>query len=1149
MDTSFQNRESWLDHPIFTTAPRLNARTVIISVILLLAVISRFAILGARTMSHDEVNHVVPAYNFSQGKGYQQDPVTHGPLQFHLIALTYFLFGDSDFTSRVPAALCSIAAIAFVMIAFRRYLGNTGSLVGGLLFLISPYMLFYGRYTRNEAIIELLGVVLLYGILRYLEKGDKLALILITSATVLHFTAKETAYIYTAQALLFIGILFLENLTSLKWPVKRSKDGFVYLMLAALISLLAALGFAVINSSAPEKAISAVETAKPALNLLLSGEIIALVLAFIFGLCAMILVVMSLGWKTVRTQRSFDLLVLVFTLVLPLLSAFPIKILGFNPLDYEGQSLIISGIFVAVLFVISIAIGLWWNKTLWLINAIVFYGIFTLFYTTFFTNGVGFFTGLVGSLGYWLEQQGVNRGSQPWYYFALVQVPLYEYLALLGSGLAVYFGVRYRKFSQLAQLQPFEKEPELPVEETIATDAINLDKAANNSFATDVEAIAEENQVASKRIPVLILLVFWSVTSLAAYTLAGEKMPWLTVHIALPLLLTAAWGIGFLLDTTPWKDLKHNQGFLSFLLAVLVIVSLSGTLGSLLSAQPPFAGKSLSQLEATANFLFSLIALAASSAGLVYLLRNWKWQHMVRLVMLAFFACLSVLTARAAYQASFVNYEYATEYLVYAHAGTGPKQILAQVEEISERTSGGLDLKVAYDNDSLYPFWWYLRRYPNLQYFGEKPTRDLKDAPVILVGAANYSKLDSIVRDNFVYYDYTRLWWPMEDYSNLTLRQVWEDVKNPAMREAIFQIWLNRDYEPYAALKGRSNLTLATWQPSNHIRMYIRKDIIAQIWNYGAAPVVFNQVETDPYQKDIVQLQPDFVLDGATTSGGPFAKPRDLAFAKDGTFYLTDTLNQRIIHFSATGEILHQWGSESSKNEAEPGTFREPWGIAVAPDGSVFVADTWNHRIQHFNAAGKFINTWGYFGQAEQPDAFWGPRDVAVSTKGQVFVTDTGNKRVVVFDMQGNYITQFGTAGMERGMLDEPVGIAVDADGNVYVADTWNQRIQVFSPDESGSLYISSRMWEISGWYGQSTDNKPYLSLDKDANVYVADPEGYRVLVFDSSGTFKYGWGDYSAGMDGFGLVSSVAVAPDGSIWVCDAENNRLLRFQSSVKP
>ena len=108
------NQSTWLEKPITNFLPKLNLETLIIIVILLLAILSRFTDVGARVMSHDEVNHVVPSWDLAMGRGYVQDPVTHGPLQFHLIALSYFLFGDSDFTSRVPAALFSVAAIAVV---------------------------------------------------------------------------------------------------------------------------------------------------------------------------------------------------------------------------------------------------------------------------------------------------------------------------------------------------------------------------------------------------------------------------------------------------------------------------------------------------------------------------------------------------------------------------------------------------------------------------------------------------------------------------------------------------------------------------------------------------------------------------------------------------------------------------------------------------------------------------------------------------------------------------------------------------------------------------------------------------------------------------------------------------------------------------
>ena len=68
---------------------------------------------------------------------------------------------------------------------------------------------------------------------------------------------------------------------------------------------------------------------------------------------------------------------------------------------------------------------------------------FAFFFTTMFTNPQGLATGMIGSLGYWLEQQGVQRGSQPRYYYALVIMPVYEYLPLIGSFLAMLAGLTH----------------------------------------------------------------------------------------------------------------------------------------------------------------------------------------------------------------------------------------------------------------------------------------------------------------------------------------------------------------------------------------------------------------------------------------------------------------------------------------------------------------------------------------------------------------------------------------------------------------------------------------------------------------------------------------------------------------------------------
>jgi uncharacterized protein (TIGR03663 family) len=1159
MESENQSTSSWLDRPLTSFIPRINIEILLATIILVLAIFSRFYNVDLRVMSHDETNHVVPSFDLFMGRGYRHDPVTHGPLQFHMIALSYFLFGDNDLTSRLPAVIFSIVTIGAVLLLFRRYLGRTGALIAGFLFLISPYMLFYGRYTRNEAFVALWGVLTIFAVFRYLDKGKVSSLYLLAAVTALNFTTKETVYIYVAQLLLFLAILVLEGVARAKSHNPAARRLFVSSTVIALILLFAALGTAAYGSDTAPKVASQVE-GQPAVvqpangplgNMLLWERLVILGGvggALIAGVFAAFNLVRAIGWKGIREQRSFDLLILVGSLILPALAAFPVKMVGWDPLDYSTTGMLRTGIFVAALGLVSIAIGLWWRPRAWLLSAAIFYVIFTVFYTTFFTNGWGFWTGLIGSLGYWLAQQGVQRGSQPLYYYALIQIPIYEFLAALGTLLAIYYGIRYRLFSTIPGYSPAHQP-----EETVPVTAIEDWQEEKEEVVPD--GLVEFSEEASEsspdtpgltRLPVLSMLIFWSLTALVAYSVAGEKMPWLTVHIALPLLLAAGWGLGYLVDSTPWKRIVNQRGIIALLLAPVFLTSLASVFGALFGANPPFQGNTLAQLESTNNFVISLILFVASGAGVLWLLKDWRAWDIVRMVTVVFFAILAVLTIRTAYRASYVNYDTAMEYLVYAHAARGPKDILAQVEEISRRITGGKDIVVAYDNDALYPYWWYFRDYPNKLWYTDNPTRDLLNAPLIIASESNYSKVDSIVKDGYVYTEYMRLWWPNQDYFNLTWERVRYAITNPQLRAAIFDIWLNRDYSAYAKVTNNANLQLNTWQPSSRFRLYIRKDIVGKIWNYGAVPSLPTTTQKDPYAGKIAQIQPEVTFGAPGTDPGQFQKPRGIATAPDGTIYVADASNNRIQHLTVDGKALQTWGTfaDVSKGDAPGGTFNEPWGIAVGPDGSVFVSDTWNHRVEKFSADGKFLKMWGYFGQAEKPEAFWGPRGVAVDSKGRLFVTDTGNKRIVIFDSEGNFISQFGSAGIDPGQFDEPVGVALDQKGDVYVTDTWNQRVQVFQPDASGKNYTPLRNWEVSGWFGQSLDNKPFIAVDQNTgNVFVTDPEGYRVLEFDPNGAFVRGWGDYSTGPDGFGLAAGVAVDAQGKVWVTDAANMRVLRF------
>src|SRR4030095_1315749 len=215
------NKPTWLETPIPPALPAITNEIALFAGIILLAIVTRFYDLDSRVMSHDESLHTYFSWLLYRGQGYQHTPMMHGPWQFHWIALSYFLFGVSDFTARIPAALFSIATICMVWY-WRRYLGRTGALIPGLLMLISPFMLFYGRYVREDVYTGLSGLLMLYAILRYLESGAGKYLYLVSIALIIHFADKETSFIYALQAFVFLAATFVIQITRKPWEGNQS---------------------------------------------------------------------------------------------------------------------------------------------------------------------------------------------------------------------------------------------------------------------------------------------------------------------------------------------------------------------------------------------------------------------------------------------------------------------------------------------------------------------------------------------------------------------------------------------------------------------------------------------------------------------------------------------------------------------------------------------------------------------------------------------------------------------------------------------------------------------------------------------------------------------------------------------------------------
>ncbi len=433
------------------------------------------------------------------------------------------------------------------------------------------------------------------------------------------------------------------------------------------------------------------------------------------------------AWQTLQRGLRFEnpsrqagLFVLLFTLSLPLGAAL-VSILQDTPLldwtdvvltspigspligaPYGRGGIVVAAVTIGFLLWVSATIGSKWAGIVWWKCAAIFGVVWVLLYSTFFTNPLGIGSGIWQSLGYWMVQQDVGRGNQPLYYY-LVITPLYEFLPLV---FAIAGGVFYWR--------------------------------RRDRFG--------------------LFLVFWCVATFLLYTYITEKMPWLLVNLALPLVVLAGKFLGDVVEGIEWRRVWRYG-----LLIVPGVLLFIASLWLLAFAEPEGRDGYL--------VLAGMVAALVCLAGLGYWIsrvvgpRNFWSVAAVSLALL-----LLALTVRATWYAAYRNGDTPVEMLVYTQTSPALASVSRQIVSNLDEADGQTNITIDGAGGFSWPWAWYLRGRSGVGYVSySERVKEAPDASILLLHANNRPLSDDVMAGQ--YERGVRIphrWWFPENYRGLT---------------------------------------------------------------------------------------------------------------------------------------------------------------------------------------------------------------------------------------------------------------------------------------------------------------------------------------------------------------------------------------------
>lgn len=716
-------------------AAYITLERVLWSVLILLAVWTRFWDLGSRAQHHDESLHSYYSWLFSSydwfdqtgGRLYVHNPLMHGPFLFHANALIYKLFGATDQTSRlVPAAFGGAIVWMPWLLRSSKMLGRWGALITSCMLLISPSMLYYTRYIRHDPYMVAGCLLLAIAIFRYLEVPQRRWLITAFATVAFLLTNHELVLAtFLIMAVVLWGALLLTHLRPLipvhagvvvllgfaaflwldhPWPpIPWSRpaasalngDQFLVFIRVGGPILLACLGILVAIASIKDLRIAVVTS----IGMIASGVLWLQIAKTWIPPVPDWTGVTPEGLSTYLTTSEFYWALLQHPFVQAFLIIAMVFLIGCvatlrwmlqdMPQDANGIEYVLGDaqpntVAYGVRNALHDPVGLG-------IACFVAIAIWVTLFTTLFTNPNGIGTGTYetnSTLLYWLGQHDVQRGNQPWFYFITLGLQ-YEWLALI-LGIVGSIILVWRLLLWIG----------------------GKDEAPNLLW--------------------LCFIVAWFVGMFAVLSWAGEKMPWLIMHIVLPAALIGGWVLNSVVEgAVAWYHERESSNSRSMryggaaLFVGLILMSVAWFFRSAMLTygawEPDVTGELVRTVPdwAQADWWQAAIAPLISLFAIVGAIWFLGLRRTMYATLAAYFTVISLFQVHAGFRMSFLDGDVAVDTMIYNTISSDMTQFTQDMRDLSEMVHGDNSIQIVFDQCKMqWPTNWYLKSddFPNASF-------------------------------------------------------------------------------------------------------------------------------------------------------------------------------------------------------------------------------------------------------------------------------------------------------------------------------------------------------------------------------------------------------------------------------------------------